>query len=382
MKYTLRRAGFTIIELVVMIVVIAILVTLATFSYGAVTDRADEKAINTELQSISASLARIKADTGAYPLDMSDVKASPEYTYGYVRINPATYCVSAAKGERSVYISSDNTIPTEGDCVDLADSITCATGYIAVPGNPLFGTDDFCVMKYEAKNVGGVPTSQAASTPWNGFLTPSAAKTAIGNTLGAGYGLITEAEWLTIAHNVLSVPTNWTGGSVGVGSLYVGHSDFSPASMQIASSDDGSGYTGTGNSDGSNQRRTLTLTNGEVIWDFAGNAWELVDAPLLGSSQPGVSGVSSYGWYDWNNSSLAWSSFPQSSLPKYGTVEAAGWASAQGIGRLYSNYGVTTNDRFFRGGDSYSNGGIFSVTYSLTIDGTARLPGFRVVFQG
>jgi hypothetical protein len=30
-------------------------------------------------------------------------------------------------------------------------SVTCPTGYVPVPGNEMYGTKDFCVMKYEAK---------------------------------------------------------------------------------------------------------------------------------------------------------------------------------------------------------------------------------------
>ncbi len=37
----------------------------------------------------------------------------------------------------------------------------CPEGYIPVPGNAEYGTGDFCVAKYEMKNVGGVAKSQA-----------------------------------------------------------------------------------------------------------------------------------------------------------------------------------------------------------------------------
>ena len=52
----------------------------------------------------------------------------------------------------------------------------------------------------------------------------------------------------------------------------------------MANADDALGYVGTnGNSaaqaanSGWEQRRTLELSNGEIIWDFAGNVWEWVD---------------------------------------------------------------------------------------------------------
>ena len=36
------------------------------------------------------------------------------------------------------------------------------------------------------------------------------------------------AEWMTLAANVLSVPSNWSGGSVGSGYIYSGHNDNDP----------------------------------------------------------------------------------------------------------------------------------------------------------
>ena len=55
------------------------------------------------------------------------------------------------------------------DCrnVSSGGSIPDAYGtWILVPGNPEYGTNDFCLMKYEAKNNSGVPASTAAGTPW------------------------------------------------------------------------------------------------------------------------------------------------------------------------------------------------------------------------
>ena len=56
-------------------------------------------------------------------------------------------------------------------------------------------------MKYEAKNVSGVATSQASGTPWVAISQTSAITTAAAACTGCH--LITEGEWLTIAQNVL-----------------------------------------------------------------------------------------------------------------------------------------------------------------------------------
>lgn len=95
-----------------------------------------------------------------------------------------------------------------------AASISCPSGFIIVPGSITYGTSDFCVMKFEAKNVGGVATSQASGVPWNSISQASAVSTSAAACTGCH--LITEAEWMTIAQNVLSVSSNWGEGSVGV----------------------------------------------------------------------------------------------------------------------------------------------------------------------
>jgi len=54
----------------------------------------------------------------------------------------------------------------DSDCTTIAPS-DCPAGFISVPGNKRYGTEGgFCVMKYEAKYVGGVATSQTSGTPW------------------------------------------------------------------------------------------------------------------------------------------------------------------------------------------------------------------------
>lgn len=168
-----------------------------------------------------------------------------------------------------------------GGGLSSAYKISCPPGYIAVPANPNVGTSsDFCVMKYEAKNVAGVATSQASLTPWVN-IDHDNAKIAC-RSLGADYDIISNAEWMTIARDIEKTAANWTGGGIGQGSLYIGHADDTPAAA-LAASDDNDPYFGTGNSasqglgGGKEQKRTHVLSNGEVIWDLAGNLLERVD---------------------------------------------------------------------------------------------------------
>jgi hypothetical protein len=179
----------------------------------------------------------------------------------------------------------------------------CPDGYIPVPGNATFSTSDFCVMKYEAKalkndtdelqmnggtgsggwaslyhptsNTSGYrPVSVPEAKPWR-WINQTDAKSACAN-LGAQYALINNPEWMSIAHNIENVAANWSNDAVGDGHLSRGHSDNNPnepcdgQTLNVHTNCTTSAAT-------FNQKRTHILSNGELIWDLAGNVWEWVD---------------------------------------------------------------------------------------------------------
>ena len=92
--------------------------------------------------------------------------------------------------------------------------------------------------------------------------------------------MISNNHWQTIARNIAGVASNWSTGTVTSGELNRGHSDNAPASALVAVTDDNDPCNGTGQTCSSStwdsQRRTHTLSNGNVIWDFAGNVFEWV----------------------------------------------------------------------------------------------------------
>ena len=188
----------------------------------------------------------------------------------------------------------------------------CTDGYIAVGAYTLPDSTSvpaFCFMKNEAKAsymgylarsiTGGnqallaknnYPVSEPEKLPWTGVTWQDA----VAACASSGATLITENQWLSIAHQVVTVPGNWTNGAVGNGALFSGHNDNAPASA-LAASAGTDGYSGTGQTTGS-QRRTLTLLNGNVIWDIAGNAAEWVNQTIStpGRYHGGDQGAMSY----------------------------------------------------------------------------------------
>jgi prepilin-type N-terminal cleavage/methylation domain-containing protein len=320
--------GFTIVELLIVIVVIAVLAAITIVAFNGIQDRAKTAAR-------SAELAQWKKKSELYKVQAG---------------------------------------------------ITCPDNYVFVYGNATLGTSDFCVMKYEARILGNdvgtttysasmVVDSRPTGTPWVNITQTNAIAEAAATC--SGCQLLTEAQWMTIAADVLSVKYNWRGNAVGSGYIYSGHNDNSPANGLAATTDDADGYNGTGNT-GDNQRRTLYLTSGDTIWDIAGNMFEWTNATIAGGAQPGLSGESAYTVKEWNNGSLLMNGLPTISRPV--TIGASSYNSNQGIGQLYSNYGEGSLQAIRRGGrwNSGAGAGILSLLLDAAPSFLSTSIGFRV----
>ena len=318
--------GFTIVELLIVIVVIAILAALSVVSFSSIQNRAYQSAQ-------FAEIAQWKKLSEAYKVE---------------------------------------------------NGIECPKNYAFVYGNSVFGTTDFCVMKYEAKNVGGVPTAQAAGTPWVNINQAEAVNVSTSGC--SGCRLITNAEWMTIAADALSIKYNWSGREVGVGYIYSGHNDNVPANPIAASSDDTDGYSGTGNSadTGKNQLRTLYLRSGDVVWDMAGNVSEWT-AQSIAMNNIGMTGDTAANWRQWNTPGFSYGNLPTTTLPTTvasvpGLSGATSWSSLNGIGQINSNYNDTTTRGIIRGGTWYDTNiaGVMKLWLNWAPTMSGHTNGFRL----
>ena len=390
------RRGFTIIELLIVIVVIGILAAITVVAYTGIQSKAADVVLKSDLKQAQTQLELDRIYNNSYPATKEaangnkGLPASPDTNYEYT-LTSGDYCLTASsvRASTAFNINSTTGILAEGLCTGHAGTggggnvafdqpNNCPSGFIPVPGNNLFSTQGgFCTMKYEAKQASAtVPISQPSGTLW-ATITQTDAIAYSPNVAGCtGCHLITEAEWLTIAHNVLSVDSNWSGGTVGSGYIYSGHNDNAPANALAADTNDANGYYGTGNTSG-NQRRTLTLTNSEVIWDLAGNVWEWTAGQTTGG-QPGVAG-GGFAYRQWNAVTTPGGLSPNP-FPSYGTSAASSWTSSNGIGVIYSSADDATSRSFSRGGawTTWGNSGVLTLNlYNASNSSNAPL-GFRV----
>lgn len=117
MNTSTRARGFTIVELLIVIVVIGILAAITIVAFNGIQQRARVATVKADLSSASKQLELANLNDGAYPADSSSLKASTGTTYQYAfNASANTYCLTATNGTSTYKVSSTATTPTEGGC--------------------------------------------------------------------------------------------------------------------------------------------------------------------------------------------------------------------------------------------------------------------------
>ena len=277
---------------------------------------------------------------------------------------------------------------SDGFFYNYCFSISDNDNWVFVPGDADYGTNDFCVMKYEAKNENGAPVSKKEGIPWVDLDQESAILKC--KLLGEGFRLLTNPEWMTMASNISNVSENWSGEKVGFGSIFLGHSDGEP-NQACNANDDNFIYLKKNSCDGLReeeiidneklQKRIHILSYGSIIWDLSGNVREWIDY-FNDRDKPSPRDKK---FHEFTKPIVGSNSLPISELIPTNDVKSFWddtWDSSQGIGKAAigsdKKGGGLTRGGAFAGG--YRNG-IFRFRLDQEPTHTASTIGFRCSFD-
>ena len=139
MRRSNRRSGFTLVEIMVVVIIIGILATLVIANVVGQGDKARIKTTRAMLTTVASQLDMFKLDNGRYPDSLDDLTIQPNYVKqeswpqgGYLREQPVD-----AWGNKLVYRRGSTTAARPFDLMSLgADAKEGGDG---VDGDLVFG---------------------------------------------------------------------------------------------------------------------------------------------------------------------------------------------------------------------------------------------------
>jgi prepilin-type N-terminal cleavage/methylation domain-containing protein len=196
------RSGFTLIELVIVIVVIGILASITTLTYSGVLQNSHEKLLQTDLTA-NADILSSAFRGGQFPAQSdADLSASDGDTLSYIPYDlQASYCLQATGFGVSYYVTNGNAKPQKGACTSdldavlkahLADIVASLQAYYAA-----HGTYPWSAGVHEG--LGGDSTGQWALTNLTG-ISPTDLLSPYDAT-GEGSSFREEGAWSATAHS-------------------------------------------------------------------------------------------------------------------------------------------------------------------------------------
>jgi general secretion pathway protein G len=142
-----RRNGFTIVELLIVIVVIAILATISVAAYNGIQNRANNSAVQSDLRNSGQKILAYQATEGVLPAVSGDYTtlglkstrtaygngySSNSYNFAYCRdtVTTGAFAIVAASKSGNVYVYKDGAVNQGvGPLVTLGT--TCSNNGIA-----------------------------------------------------------------------------------------------------------------------------------------------------------------------------------------------------------------------------------------------------------
>ncbi len=191
-RYTIhphnKTTGFTIVELLIVVVVIAILAAITVVSFNGITQRANQSSLQSSAKQIAGRINLYKVETGTYPSDLQELGVNqtlygnPKNLWAYTTASDS-YCLSVG--------SSDSTSTYHiSDITGTVESGLCSTHTVAM---------------LESGDPNGGPSAPVVNYPTRGGYTNISAATYSGNTGAIDYtdvdiSAIPTGSWMMVVY--------------------------------------------------------------------------------------------------------------------------------------------------------------------------------------
>ena len=130
-----EREGFTVVELLIVIVVIGILAAITIVAYNGIQQKARIAVLQSDLAGAVTTLEIDNVENGTYPASAGaannglGLKASPGTTWQYTYTSSGnSYCLTGTNSNVAYLVSSTNTTPSAGACPGDATVVTTLAG--------------------------------------------------------------------------------------------------------------------------------------------------------------------------------------------------------------------------------------------------------------
>lgn len=145
-----RSRGFTIVELLIVIVIIGILAALVIVAFNGMQNRANDASIQTDLRNASQKIETFYVDNGDYPNTVAEIQSlglkvakgayyvqasAGNFVYCYNSTGSAYSLISKSKSTSRFYINKDNKTPTSTtqDVTGISGSVICPNTGVTSP---------------------------------------------------------------------------------------------------------------------------------------------------------------------------------------------------------------------------------------------------------
>lgn|GEM_PF-1620073 len=273
-----RYSGFTIVELLIVVVVIGILAALTLVAFNGVNKRAIIASMKSELSTAAKVLHIDKVDSNLFPETKAlanggkGLKASPNTSFQYTvdnTVKPPTFCLTAFNGTLSYYVTQDASDAREGACPghtaptgetsetpNTFTTVTLTTPTTAIPGSHSWSSvamsaDGTKALIGDSISTGQLYTSTDSGATWTGrtgalygnkfwsAVAMSADGTKMFATVNNGSVWSSTDSGLTWTENTLLGARTWNAIAMSADGTKVGITSSGPTTGTVWTSEDG-----------------------------------------------------------------------------------------------------------------------------------------------